>query len=113
MGVELVAQVVLDAERLPPGDDAPAVHQPATDEPERHDGPDLEHEELRVLAPVELVDDDADQHGDEDRGDLREIASVDETMSDARYGRRKPRRRTNVRQPLSAVLRGSSSGTAS
>ncbi len=72
MGVELVAQVVLDAERLPPGDDASTVHQPATDEPERHDGSDLEHEELRVLAPVELVDDDADEHGDEDRGDLRE-----------------------------------------
>ena len=34
------------------------------------------------------------------------IASSEETTSDARYGRRKPRRRTNVRQPCRGVLRG-------
>ena len=38
--VELVAQVVLDAERLSPGDHAPPVHQRAADEAERDDRAD-------------------------------------------------------------------------
>ena len=46
--VELVAHVVLDRERLPPGDHASAVHEGAPDEPEQDDRADLEDEELGV-----------------------------------------------------------------
>ena len=41
------------------------------------------------------------------------IARIDETISDARYGRRKARRRTNTRARLGGVRSGSSAGTAS
>ena len=106
MRVQLVAKVVLDAERLPSGDDASPVHERPADEPESDDRRDLEHEHPRVRVAVNLVDDDARRTGTRTPASWERIASADETISEARYGRRKPRRRTKVRHPLSAVLRG-------
>ena len=69
--VELVAQVVLDGERLPAGDHATSVHQHSAHEPERDDRPDLEREKPPVLTSVELVDDHPGQDGNQDAGHLR------------------------------------------
>ena len=46
--VELVAHVVLDGERLLPGDHAPPVHERTAHETEPDDRGDLEHEQARV-----------------------------------------------------------------
>ena len=69
--------------------------------PSSDDRRDLERRAARVSgSPLDLVDDDARQHGDEDARDLRERSrAARRRASDARYGRRKPSRRTNVRQP--------------
>ena len=64
--VQLVPQVVLDAERLLSRDDAPPVHESPADQPESDDGSDLEDEHPRVCAAVDLVDDDASKNGHED-----------------------------------------------
>ena len=71
VGVELVAEVVLDAERLPSRDHAPPVHERAAHEPERNDRAEQEREDPRVLVAVELVDDEAREDGDENACHLR------------------------------------------
>ena len=68
--VELVAEVVLDAQCLPAGKDPPPVHEATADETEPDDRGDLECDHPHVGVAVELVDDDADQDGDEDARDL-------------------------------------------
>ena len=113
--VELVAHVVLDAERLPAGDQAPADHEQRLARARAATiARDLEDEQLRVRLAVELVDHDAGQHGHEDRRDLRERPraatrrrATRGTGAGSRAGGR------TCASPLSGVLRGSSSGTAS
>jgi hypothetical protein len=94
--VELVAQVVLDAESLPTGDATAAGHQARAYEAERDDRRDLEGEKLLVGIAFELVDDDPIRTGTRIPAICDPIARSEETTSDARYGRRNPRRRTNV-----------------
>ena len=68
--VELVAEVVLDAEGLLAGDESPPEHAGGADDSEREDHRDPEREHARVGVARNLVDDDPGQDGDEDAGDL-------------------------------------------
>ena len=87
--VELVAQVVLDAERLPAGDHPSPVHERAADEPERDDRGDLETS-IRVSgSPSSSLMTTPVRTRTRIPATCDAIARSDETTSDARYGRRK------------------------
>ncbi len=69
--VQLVAQVVLDPERLPPGDEAPAHHAQRLHEADDQDEDDVELELAAVVGLDRLVD---DRGRDQDRARSRRPA---------------------------------------
>ena len=113
MGVELVAEVVLDAQRLPAGEDPASIHEATADEPSPMIAAISNATTRMSGSPSSSLMTTPIRTGTRMPATCEPIASTEETISDARYGRRKPRRRTNVRQPWWGLLRGSSSGTAS
>ena len=68
--VQLVAEVVLDGERLTPRDQASSEHERPAEEAEPDDRRDQEGQDRRVGVVGELVDDDAGEDGHEDARDL-------------------------------------------
>jgi hypothetical protein len=66
VSVERVPHVELDAQRLPPRDEAPADHEQRLDEPEGGDDCDEDPHQLLVARPDPVVD---DALGDADEGD--------------------------------------------
>ena len=97
--VELVAHVVLDREGLPSGEQPPPEHERAAHEPERHDRADPPRR-ARVVSwsPSSSSITNPMRTGTRIPATCEPIARTDETTSEARYGRRNPSRRTNVRR---------------
>jgi hypothetical protein len=96
-GIEALAQIHLDRERLPARDHAAAEHQDRTNCPKRDDGADV-HPQLVRVARRERVVDHVLRYPDE--GDLTAPGSRSrrqvEIASEALYGRRNPSSRKKV-----------------
>jgi hypothetical protein len=69
--VQLVAHVVLDPERLPAGDDAPAHHRQGLHEADGQDEGDVQLELALVVRLDRVVDDRGSEQDECDRGPLR------------------------------------------
>ena len=104
--VQVVAQVVLDGERLLPGDEATPEHERSAHESERDDQRDLERQLPGVLGAGELVDHRPGQDRNEDGGGLgpdREDRGDDERRAVRTEECEQPHERPPVRAALPRV----------